>query len=164
MVDTLIGYWLPPWKLKAANKQVSHRKFYLLDCGVARALADRLPYPVGDEERGGLLETLILGEMRAHLAYTGLRYPLHFWRNHNGAEVDVIAETASGRTAVEIKASQRWERRFNRGLHLVRTQLGASSARCFGVCLGEREAWIDDVRVLPARDFLKRLWEGGVWG
>ena len=164
LVDTLIGFWLPPWKLKAANKQVSHSKFYLFDCGVARALSERLPYPVGDEERGSLLETLILGEMRAHLAYTGLRYPLHFWRNHNGTEVDVIAETVAGYTAVEIKASQRWERRFNRGLHLVRSQLGAGKTRCFGVYLGEREALIDDVRVLPAKEFLQRMWEGSVFG
>lgn len=164
LVDTLIGFWLPPWKLNAANKQVSHSKFYLFDCGVARALSERLPYPVGDEERGSLLETLVLGEMRAHLAYTGLRYPLHFWRNHNGTEVDVIAETVAGYTAVEIKASQRWERRFNRGLHLVRTQLGADKTRCFGVYLGEREALIDDVRVLPAKEFLQRMWEGSVFG
>ncbi len=164
LVDTLIGFWLPPWKLKAANKQVSHSKFYLFDCGVARALSERLPYPVGDEERGSLLETLILGEMRAHLAYTELRYPLHFWRNHNGTEVDVIAETVAGYTAVEIKASSRWERRFNRGLHLVRSQLGADKTRCFGVYLGEREALIDDVRVLPAKEFLQRMWEGSVFG
>ena len=164
LIDTLIGFWLPPWKLKAANKQVSHSKFYLFDCGVARALSERLPYPVGDEERGSLLETLILGEMRAHLAYTGLRYPLHFWRNHNGTEVDVIAETVAGYTAVEIKASQRWERRFNRGLHLVRTQLGTDKTRCFGVYLGEREALVDDVRVLPAKEFLQRMWEGSVFG
>ncbi len=164
LVDTLIGFCLPPWKLKAANKQVSHSKFYLFDCGAARALSERLPYPVGDEERGSLLETLILGEMRAHLAYTGLRYPLHFWRNHNGTEVDVIAETVAGYTAVEIKASSRWERRFNRGLHLVRSQLGANKTRCFGVYLGEREALIDDVRVLPAKEFLKRMWEGSVFG
>lgn len=158
LIDTLIGYWLPPWKLKTANKQVRHSKFYLFDCGVARALAGRLPYPVGDEERGSLLETLILGEMRAHLAYSGLRYPLHFWRDHNGAEVDVLVETAGGHVAVEIKASQRWERRFNRGLHKVRTHLGSVKTRCFGVYLGEREALIDDIRILPAQLFLKLIW------
>ena len=162
LIDTLIGYWLPPWKLKAANKQVRHSKFYLFDCGVARALAGRLPYAVGDEERGSLLETLILGEMRAHLAYSGLRYPLHFWRDHYGAEVDVLAETAAGYIAVEIKASRRWERRFNRGLHKMRTHLGKTKTRCFGVYLGEREALIDDVRILPAQTFLKLLWGGGV--
>lgn len=163
LVDTLIGYWLPPWKLKAANKQVRHSKFYLFDCGVARALAGRLPYPVGDEERGSLLETLILGEMRAHLAYSGLRYPLHFWRDHHGAEVDVLAETAEGYVAVEIKASRRWERRFNRGLHKVRANLGEAKTRCFGIYLGNREALIDDVRIFPAQTFLTLMWNGGIF-
>lgn len=37
LIDTLIGYWLPPWKLKAANKRVRHSKFYLFDRGIARA-------------------------------------------------------------------------------------------------------------------------------
>lgn len=136
----------------------------MFDCGVARALAERLPYPVGDEERGTLLETLLLGEMRAHLAYTGLRYPLHFWRDHHGAEVDVLAETAMGFTAVEIKANRRWERRFNRGLHTVRIHLGESKTRCFGVYLGEREALIDDVRIFPVQDFLKLIWDGSIFG
>ena len=162
LIDTLIGYWLPPWKLKTANKQVRHSKFYLFDCGVARALAGRLPYPVGDEERGSLLETLILGEIRAHLAYSGLRYPLHFWRDHNGAEVDVLAETAAGYVAVEIKANRRWERRFNRGLHKVRTHLGKAKTRCFGIYLGDREALIDDIRILPAQLFLRLLWQGAI--
>ena len=162
LIDTLIGYWLPPWKLKEANKQVRHSKFYLFDCGVARALAGRLPYPPGHEERGSLLETLILGEMRAYLAYSGLRYPLRFWRDHYGAEVDVIAETAQGYTAVEIKAGRRWERRFNKGLHKVRTHLGRRT-RSFGVYLGEREALIDDVRILPANSFLDLMWKGGVF-
>jgi predicted AAA+ superfamily ATPase len=54
LVDTLLGSWLPAWKLKRATKQVSHPKFYLFDSGVARALSGRLPYPVTTEERGGL--------------------------------------------------------------------------------------------------------------
>ena len=35
LVDTLLGYWLQPWKLKPGNKQVAHPKFYLFDSGVA---------------------------------------------------------------------------------------------------------------------------------
>ena len=158
LVDTLIGYWLPPWKLKPANKQVSHSKFYLFDCGVTRALAGRLPYFVGDEERGTLLETLVLNEVRAYLAYSGLRYPLHFWRDHNGAEVDILTETTNGFVAIEIKATTRWERRFNRGLRKVRDQLDPDKTRCFGVYLGEREALVDDVRILPARVALEKVW------
>ena len=161
LVDTLIGYWLPPWKLKPANKQVSHSKFYLFDCGVARALAGRLAYPVGDEERGALLETLILGEMRACLAYSGLRYPLHFWRDHHGAEVDILLETATGHVAIEIKASTRWERRFNRGLRKVGVHLGSEKTRYYGIYLGNREARFDEVRILPAKSFLNLMWQDG---
>ena len=162
LVDTLIGYWLAPWKLKSTNKQVRHSKFYLFDCGVARALSGRLPFPPTAEERGPLLETFVLGEMRARLAYSGLRYPLYFWRNYDGTEVDILCETAQGFVAVGIKAGSRWERRFNRGLHKVRETLGPSSTQCHGVYLGERDALVDGVRVHPVRTFLKRLWAGEI--
>ena len=162
LVDTLIGYWLAPWKLKSTNKQVRHSKFYLFDCGVARALSGRLPFPPTAEERGPLLETFVLGEMRARLAYSGLRYPLYFWRNYDGTEVDILCETAQGFVAVGIKAGSRWERRFNRGLHKVRETLGPSSTQCHGVYLGERDALVDGVRVHPVSTFLKRLWAGEI--
>jgi predicted AAA+ superfamily ATPase len=77
--DTLLGSWLPAWKLKRATKQVSHPKFYLFDSGVARALSGRLPYPCTPEERGGLLETLVHNELSAYLAHArrrGSRLPL----------------------------------------------------------------------------------------
>ena len=56
LVDTLIGFWLPAWKLKSATKQVQQGKFYFFDGGVVRALSGRLPYPPTQEERGPLVE------------------------------------------------------------------------------------------------------------
>lgn len=162
LVDTLIGYWLPAWKLKAANKQVAQSKFYFFDGGVARALAERLPYPPTPEELGPLAETFVLGEIRAYLAYSSLGYKPHFWRSYDGAEVDVLCETASGFVAVEVKAARRWDRRFNRGLRRVREALGAERTKCYGVYLGERGALWDDVRVFPLVDFLKALWNGDI--
>ena len=164
LTDTLIGYWLPAWKLKSANRQVAHSKFYLFDCGVARALSGRLAYPLTPEERGPLLETWIVGEMRAYLGYSGLHYPLHFWRNYHGTEVDVLCETAQGFVGVEIKAGDRWERRFNRGLHTVRSGLGADRTACHGVYMGARDAVVDDVAVHPVLGFLKRMWDGEIFG
>ena len=160
LVDTLLGYWLPSWKLKSANKQVTHSKFYFFDAGVARALSGRLPYPPTSEELGSLAETFLLHELRAYLAYTGLDYRLHFWRTHDGAEVDVLCEAANGFVAIEIKSSVFWEKRFNRGLRRLREHL--PSTHCYGVYFGERAALWDDVRVYPAMDFLKRLWDGDV--
>ena len=40
LVDTLLGYWLQPWKLKPGNKQVAHPKFYLFDSGVAGVVGE----------------------------------------------------------------------------------------------------------------------------
>lgn len=76
LVDTLLGSWLPAWKLKRATKQTAHPKFDLFDSGVARALSGRLPYPPLPEERGALLETLIHKELSDYLEYSGLGYPL----------------------------------------------------------------------------------------
>ena len=162
LVDTLIGYWLPAWKLKSANKQVAQSKFYFFDVGVARALSERLPYPPTTEELGPLAEAFVLGELRAYLAYSSLGYKLHYWRSYDGAEVDALCETATGFVAIEVKASRRWERGFNRGLRRVREALGAERTTCYGAYLGERRALWDDVQVFPLLDFLKALWNGDV--
>lgn len=162
LIDTLLGFWLPAWKLKSLNKQVSHSKFYFFDPGLARALTGRLPYPPAAEESGALLETFVLGELRAHVSYTGKHYPLRFWRNYDGAEVDLICETANGFAAVEIKASTRWDKSFNRGLRRIREELGVEDVHCYGVYLGERQMLWDDIRVLPVADFLRQLWDGDI--
>ena len=161
LVDTLIGYWVRPWKFKQATKQVAGPKFYLFDNGVARALSQRLPYPPTDEERGALLETLIFNEARAYLAYTGLRYPLHYWRTYDGAEVDLFCETRSGYVAVEVKAATRWERRHQRGLARLREHLGAKLTS-YGVYRGTTTQSWGVTRVLPVRDFLRALWDGDI--
>ena len=158
LIDTLLGFWLPAWKLKSANKQVTQSKFYFFDSGVARALTGRLSFPPTREESGALLETFILAELRAYLAYSGKHNPLSFWRNYDGTEVDLICETENGCVAVEIKAATRWDKRFNRGLHRIRESLGAGNVQCYGVYFGERPALWDDVHILPVTDFLRRLW------
>ena len=160
LVDTLLGYWLPAWKLKSANKQVAHSKFYFFDAGVARALSGRLPYPPTAEELGPLAETVLLNELRAYLAYSALDYRLHFWRTYDGAEVDVLCEASNGFVAIEVKSASRWDKRFNRGLKRLREHL--PGAACYGVYFGMRAAQWDDVRVLPAMEFLERLWNGEV--
>ena len=162
LTDTLLGYWLPAWKLKSSTKQVRQSKFYFFDCGVARALTGRLPYPPVTEELGPLLETFILNELRACLSYTGKHYPLCFWRNYDGTEVDALCETATGFVTIEIKASTRWDKRYNRGLHRVREALGKGKTACYGIYLGDRPALWDDIHIMPVLDFLKRLWGGEI--
>ncbi|MFC1525708.1 ATP-binding protein [Candidatus Latescibacterota bacterium] len=161
LIDTLVGFWVRPWKLKQATKQVASPKFYLFDSGVARALSQRLPYPSTDEESGALLETLLFNEVRAYLDYQALHYPLHYWRTYDGAEVDLLCETRNGYVAVEMKASQRWERRHLRGLNRLRESLG-DRVTCYGVYRGARSMSWGHTRVLPVLDFLRALWDGDI--
>ena len=72
LVDTLVGIWLPAWRERAKVKEVASPKFYFFDPGVARALAGRVREPVEAAERGFLLETLVLHELRAAQAYRNL--------------------------------------------------------------------------------------------
>ena len=91
----------------------------MVDCGIVRALSERLAYPMHDEERGALFETLVLNEIRAYLDYKNVHFPLYFFRTYSGVEVDVLFETFDGYVAIESKSSTRWERKYNRGLHTV---------------------------------------------
>jgi uncharacterized protein len=162
LADTLIGYWVEPWKLKRSTKQVVRPKFYLFDTGVARALSGRLPYPPSPEEEGPLFENLLFNEIRAFLSYHDLRYRPHFWRTYDGSEVDFICETMEGFVAVEMKSASDWRKKYGRGLLRLRQELLPAKVHCYGVYRGKREAKSDEIDIMPAEQFLQKLWLGEI--
>lgn len=164
LVDTLLATWLPAWKLKRAVKQVAHPKFYLFDTGVARQLAGTAHLRLHPEERGALMETFLLHEIRAYLHYQDLEYPVAYWQQHGGAEVDFVIETPDGLVAIEVKSGDRWDSRFGAGIRSLREKMGKAGARAFGVYAGPRALVLDDIRVLPWKAFLDELWSGRVVG
>jgi predicted AAA+ superfamily ATPase len=163
LVDTLLGTWLPAWKLKRAVKQIAHPKFFLFDPGVARQLAGTAHLQLHPEERGALFETFLLHELRACLHYADLDFPIGYWRAHGGNEVDFVIETGSGLVAIEVKTGNRWDPRFGAGIRALRERWrGAFTA--LGVYTGSRALVVDGVRVLPWQEFLGELWSGGLLG
>ncbi len=160
--DTLLGIFLPAWKLKRATKQVAHPKFYFFDPGVVRALLGRLPYPPTPEELGPALETWVLGELRAYLHYRGYHYPLYFWRSHGGVEVDFFCEDQKGFVAIEVKSARRWDRKWNLGFHRMQEKLGSKKVRTWGIFLGERALESEGITVMPVVHFFRELWANQV--
>jgi len=162
LIDTLIGFWLPAWQPRAKVKEVSSPKFYLFDPGVARALAGRLREPIDGLERGFLLETWVLHELRAAMAFQNLGGDLRYWRTPSDSEVDFIWTRAKRAVGIEVKASSTWRRDFGGPLKAL---LGNGVVQAgFGVYTGTTELKDGPLRVLPLMKFLKALTAGDVLG
>jgi predicted AAA+ superfamily ATPase len=160
LVDTLLGFWLPAWKLKPGTKLVAHPKFFFFDAGVARTLSRRLAYPPTPEEYGTLFETMLFHELRAYLSYEQLQYPLSYFRTHDDVEADVVLETQQGFVALEFKASNEWRTSFNAGFNRLREELPGIT--CVGVFTGARAQKGEGYTVLPWTEFLAALWGGAL--
>ena len=162
LVDTLIGVWLPAWRPRAKVKEARHPKFYFFDAGVVRALAGRLREPLTDQERGHLLETYVLHELRAWMNLSGCGGNLTFFRTPSGSEVDFVWTRASRAVGIEVKAATRWRGDDGRALAMLHHE--GKLRRCFGVYLGREPLKDGPVAVLPLRQFLQRLGAGDVLG
>ncbi len=162
LTDTLIGTFLPAWRARAKMKEVAHPKFFFFDPGVVRALTGRLREPLHESERGPLLETYVLGELRAWLNVAGAGGQLAYWRTPSGSEVDFVWSRGGRAVGIEVKASARWRSGDSRALHeLVESRV---VRRGLGVYLGKTALKDGKVDVLPLRPFLSRLYEGDVLG
>jgi predicted AAA+ superfamily ATPase len=127
---------------------------------VARALAGRLREPIDGLERGFLLETWILHELRATMAYEGLGGELRHWRTPSGSEVDFIWTRARRAIGVEVKAATQWRREFGGPLKSLLEDRIVQAG--FGVYTGTVELRDGPLRVLPLKKFLAELAKGNV--
>jgi len=162
LIDTLIGTWLPAWRPRAKVKEVGHPKFYFFDTGAVRALAGRLREPLHDQERGHLLETYVLHELRAWMNQSGCGGRLAYWRTPSGSEVDFVWSRAATTVGIEVKAAKRW--RQGDGAALKQLQAEKELRRVFGVYMGREPLRDGPIAVLPLQQFLKRLADGDVLG
>ena len=160
LVDTLIGFWLPAWRRHAKVKEIASSKFYLFDPGVARALAGRVREPLERGERGFLLETWILHELRAAMSVHDTGGQLHYWRTPSGSEVDFVWSRGARAIGVEAKAAAAWRREYGGPLKSL-IAAGALQAG-YGVYTGTVELKDGPVRVMPVARFLSALASGTV--
>ena len=160
LVDTLIGTWLPAWRPRARIKEVQHPKFFLFDPGVARGMAGRLREPLEAAERGPLLETLVLHELRAAVNCQNLGGTFSYWRTPSGSEVDFVWERGSTRIGIEVKAAKEWRREF--GSTLIDLRGAGQLTRGVAVYGGKERLKDRGLLVLPLVEFVQELAAGRV--
>lgn len=162
LTDTLLGFWLPAWRPRAKVKEVGHPKFYLFDTGVVRALSHRLRDPIDSAERGPLLETLVLHELRAWMDLSGVGGELCYWRTPSGSEVDIVWTRGKRALGFELKSAARWRSGDGDALNGLVSQGQLDSG--FGVYLGDRRMRDGAVAVQPLSAFLRELHAGEIIG
>jgi len=155
LTDTMLGSLLPAWRPRARVKEVANPKFYLFDTGVARTLAGQLREPLHATERGPLLESWVLHEVRAHLHDHDVGGELAYWRLPSGLEVDLIWQRGSRRIGIEVKASERWRSEDGAGLRALDAAVGLD--RRVVVYVGDRRLKDRDIDVLPFWEFVEKL-------
>ncbi|MBK8869696.1 MAG: ATP-binding protein [Elusimicrobia bacterium] len=102
--DTLLGEFLWPWDRSERKK--ARPKFYFFDCGVVRAIQNRLNDPPSPLELGILFETWFFRELIKHRDYGAKGHTFSFWREGNN-EIDILIEGGHGPLlAIECKSGR----------------------------------------------------------
>lgn len=130
LLDTLyLIHVLPAWTVNLTSREVKQPKVFLLDTGLAASLlgvtTDGLGPTVPNSPAGGLLEGLVVGELRRQLGWSSQRASLFHYREQRGAEVDIVIEAPDGRVVgIEVKAAATVQPKDLAGLAILRDKLG----------------------------------------
>lgn len=111
-------FQLRPHSANFSKRLVKSPKLYFYDTGLLcwllglQAAEQLATHPL----RGSIFETFIVSELVKSCLNRGERPALHFWRDSNGNEVDVIADVGTKLMPIEIKSGQTVNRDFFTGL------------------------------------------------
>ncbi|MBF0387021.1 MAG: ATP-binding protein [Candidatus Omnitrophica bacterium] len=159
LVDMLLGSFVEPYKKRQSRSVILKApKFYFFDVGVAAAIARRPVLEERGEFFGRALENLIFMELNAYRSYKERDFEINYWRTKSGIEVDFILN--DGQVAIEVKGAARVDGAELTGLKAFIDEYKPQKAI---VVSNERESRVaGDIRIMPWRDFLARLWLGEI--
>jgi predicted AAA+ superfamily ATPase len=104
LVDTFVGYWVPPYGRAGRKEILSTPRFVFFDTGVRNAAAELpLSRDLLKTQAGPLFEQWVLAELIHRTSYLGRTHGVSFWRTRHGAEVDAVVETPKEDIPIEVK-------------------------------------------------------------
>jgi predicted AAA+ superfamily ATPase len=156
--DTLTGRFLPAFQKKPKRRTILSPKFYYFDVGLANFLLKRKQVDYGSETFGKAFEHFLYQEIYAHTHYSGLHYPISYWRTTSGLEVDFVL--GDHEIAIEVKSTDMANQRHLKGLKSFADEYAVR--QLILVSNDPLPRLIDNVSVLPWRIFLDKLWSGEI--
>jgi predicted AAA+ superfamily ATPase len=149
--DTLLLYELPAWRKSKKRKPLASSKYYFFDVGVVAAIQGR-DFRPGTSEFGEALETYLMHELMSYGDYIS-KEPLSYWRSTSGFEVDFIL---GDHTAIELKAKENLSTQDLKPLRALAEEKKLKRYLC--VSLEPRRRTLENLIILPLREFLEALW------
>lgn len=156
--DTLIARSVPSFQKRPKRRVIQAQRFYFFDVGLANFLLKRSSILPRSENFGRAFEHFIYQELSAHSRYSGLHYPIAYWRTASQLEVDFIL--GDHQVAVEIKGTEQVVPHHLKGLKAFREEY--KTKHSIVVSLDAKPRLVDGILILPWETFLKRLWAGEI--
>ncbi len=148
-----IIFLLRPFHRNFSKRLIKSPKIYFYDPGLACHLLDIHSHKELSVHylKGGLFESMVIGELMKRRYNRGLSPHCHFWRDKSGNEVDCIIEEGKKITSIEIKAAKTISTDFFRGLIDWRQLAESSTVQSFLIYGGDENQKRKEARVLSWR-------------
>lgn len=156
--DTLTGRFLQSYQKKPKRRVILAPKFYFFDVGIANILLKRGRIEYGSEAFGKTFEHFIYQELYAHSHYSDLNYPVNYWRTASQIEVDFIL--GDNEVAIEVKSTNMATPRYFKGLKSFSEEYKVK--KLIIVSNDPYPRKVDNIMILPWKEFLERLWAGEI--
>ena len=145
-----ILFQLRPHHANFNKRLIKSPKIYFYDTGLLcwllgiREVEQLATHPL----RGNIFETFVVSELAKSRLNRGMRPELHFWRDSNGNEIDVVADVGGKLMPIEIKSGQTINRDFFNGLERWMALAGEQATSPVLVYGGVENCEYNGVRVL----------------
>lgn len=156
--DTMTGRFLPSFQKRPKRRVILAPKFYFFDVGIANYLLKRGKIDYGSEAFGSAFEHFIYQEIIAHSHYSGIEYPVYYWRTASQIEIDFVL--GDHETAIEVKATNNAQSRHLKGLKSFADEYNVKNLLLVSNDPFPRK--INEILILPWKIFLQKLWEGEI--
>lgn len=113
-----IVYLLKPHHKNFNKRLVKTPKLYFYDCGIVSSLLNLKPDEIPLHYiRGGLFESLIIGDIIKYYYNRALVPHIYFWQTTKGYEIDCILDEGLRLVPIEIKSGQTIQSNFFKNLN-----------------------------------------------
>jgi len=160
LVDTLLGRWLPAFRLRPKRRVVAAPKFYFSDVGVVNFLARRGRLEAGSELFGKAFENWVFHELSAHDSYRETHAHLSYWRLASGIEVDFVIDD---HVAIEAKATRKVTSDHLKGLRQLIVDHPEIEKRLVVSLEPKPRRTEDGISIMPVAAFVRALGDGEIF-